>query len=226
MTDANIVKAHCNQCLRETRHFVVAVEKQEYNEENPDGSLGYWEHTYYEMLKCCGCENITLRSTLHVAGDPERRATYFPPAVTRPKPRWMSGLVGLSAPAINRALVSLFHEVYAALHAGSNRLAMMGARAIIDMVLLDKVGDQGTFAEKLSEMQKADYISRASREFLAAAIEAGHAATHRGHASNDADVNRVMDIVENLVQTVYVLETAARTLHKNTPRRSTKPPAP
>ena len=38
-------------------------------------------------------------------------------------------------------------EVYAALHAGSYCLAMMGARALIDVALVSKVGDQGTFAK-------------------------------------------------------------------------------
>ena len=151
MTDsARIVKAHCNRCLGETRHSVVAAKKQEYNEETPDGGRGYWEITLYEMLECCGCENITLRSVHERAGDFDATITYFPPAVTRPTPAWLSSSLRHRE---RRRLCSLLREVYAALHAGSNSLAMMGARAIIDIVMLDKVGDQGAFSAKLEKMQ-------------------------------------------------------------------------
>mgnify|MGYP001596032416 CR=1 FL=1 len=213
------VKAHCNRCLGEKHHFVLAAKKQEQVELEPDGFPSYWENTVYEMLECCGCDNIILRSTFKwVGGDPgEATVTYFPPAVTRPKPAWLTDYS--SKPGHD-----LLREIYAALHNGSNRLAIMGARTIIDMVMLNKIGDQGTFAEKLEKMEQAGYISKTNRTYLEAAIEAGHAAAHRGHRHDDKDVNHVMDIVENLVQAVYVLESNADTLRRNTPPRPPKSP--
>ncbi len=224
MTDpTTTIKAHCNRCLGETHHFVVASKKQDYNEELPDGSCGYWETTLYEMLECCGCESITLRSTYRWIGDPDTVVTYYPPAVTRPRPKWFP----LSLNLIHQArLTSLFNEVYAALHAGSNCLAMMGARALIDLVMVDKVGDQGSFPEKLAAMERAGHISGTNRRYLQSAIEAGSAAAHRGHRPDDKDVNRVMDIVENLVQAAYVLPAAAEALHENTPSRPPRASTP
>jgi hypothetical protein len=96
---------------------------------------------------------------------------------------------------------------------------MMGARALIDLVMLDKVGDTGTFSEKLKALVSQGYVSTLNREFLEAALEAGHAATHRGHEPTTADVNRMMDIIENLLQAVYVLGDAAEQLKKRTPKR-------
>ncbi len=207
-----IVKAHCNQCLRETRHVVVAARRKEYNDETCD----YWRVTQYEMLECCGCERITLRATENSAAEPEDVVTYFPPAVTRSVPAWLSDI---RFSLKHRGLRSLFREVYAALHAGSNRLAIMGARALIDMMMLDQIGDRGTFAEKLKKMEEDGHISKTSRRFLEAAIDLGHAAAHRGHRPDDKDVIRVMDIVENLGQAIYALGPAAEALRKNTPAR-------
>lgn len=224
MTDSTeIVQAHCNQCLRETRQLVVAAKVQSYDDQTPDGEVLYSETTRYEMLECCGCENITLRSICRSCGEPDTNIAYFPPAVTRATPAWLSDF---NFSLGHHELSSLFREVYAALHAGSNRLAIMGARALIDMVMLDKIGDRGSFNQKLQTMEKNGHISRTNRTYLDAAINAGHAAAHRGHRPDDKDVNRVMDIVENLVQAVYVLAPAADILRQNTPARPPKPPGP
>lgn len=217
-----ILKAHCNRCLRETRHSVLASRAQDYDEREDNGQVTYWEITQYQMLECCGCENITFRSVYQWVGDPDSSITYFPPAVTRAAPAWLSDIAYWYQ---HEDLRSLLGEVYAALHAGSNRLAMMGARTLIDMVMLDKIGDQGTFEQKLKKMETEGHISLTNREYLQAAIDAGSAAVHRGHCPDDKDVNRVMDIVENLVQAVYVLAPVAVTLRQNTPPRPPRPGA-
>src|ERR1043166_10096388 len=164
MTESSkIVKAHCNRCLRETRHSVVAAKEEVHEEADDEGNLRYWERTLFEMLECCGCENITLRSSYRWVGDDETVVAYYPPAVNRPQPAWLSkNFFGWRY----QDLHSLFREVYAALHAGSNRLAMMGARTIIDMVFLEKIGDAGTFDEKLKEMTAAGHISRTNSDYL------------------------------------------------------------
>ena len=78
--------------------------------------------------------------------------TYFPPRVSRRKPDWLvreeaSGYQGL------------LDEVYTALHADSRRLAMMGARAIIDKAISKRIGDHGSFTAGLDELQKANLLS-------------------------------------------------------------------
>ena len=89
----------------------------------------------------------------------------------------------------------------------------------MDMTILDKVGDVGTFGQKLQTLESEGYIGRRNREVLSAALDAGNAAAHRGHEHNVEEVNHVIDIVENLLQAVYVLEHTAATLKKATPPR-------
>jgi hypothetical protein len=113
----------------------------------------------------------------------------------------------------------LLDEIYIALHADSRRLALMGARAVLDIVLLDKVGDVGTFAKKLEQLEEQGLVARRNREFLATAIDAGSAAAHRGFRPNEETLAHVMDIVENLLEAVYVLEKSAEALRKATPQR-------
>lgn len=84
-----------------------------------------------------------------------------------------------------------------ALQANSGRLAMMGARALIDMTILDQIGDAGSFKQKLDVLEEDGFISSKNREILEAALEVGNAASHRGYCPPDIHINQVVDIVEN-----------------------------
>jgi hypothetical protein len=116
----------------------------------------------------------------------------------------------------------MLDEIYAALHADSRRLAMMGLRALIDGVINRTVGDQGNFANGLDELVKQDFIARRDREIIEAAVEAGHAAMHRGHQPTPDDVNLVIDIVERMIH-AEILEAKAKDLAAATPQRKRSP---
>jgi hypothetical protein len=210
-----IVKAHCNDCSHMTNHRVAAQHEQREVDytipEDPQSQVIF--NTTWDMLECCGCGSVTLRRTWSFSQTNERTVDYFPPRVSRRLPAWHYELP-------NSNMQSLLKEVYAALYADSRRLAMMGARTLIDMVFVEKVGDRGTFQQKLAELVAKGFVSQRNGRFLEAALDAGSAAAHRGHLPTAVDVNRVMDIIENLLQAVYLLENAAEELKKTTPPRA------
>ena len=94
-----------------------------------------------------------------------------------------------------------------------------GGRVLVDMAMIDKVGDVGTFDQKLKALEDAGFVSERNREVLEAALDAGSASAHRGHKYEALQVNQVMDIVENLLQAIYVLERAAQKIKTATPPR-------
>ena len=96
----------------------------------------------------------------------------------------------------------------------------MGARAVLDMMLVDKVGDTGSFAKKLQQLEAQGFVGAKNREFLEAALDAGSAAAHRGHRPKQEDLTHAMDIIENILEGIYALEKAADDLKKTTPARS------
>lgn len=101
---------------------------------------------------------------------------------------------------------------------------MMGARALVDMLIMEKVGDIGGFKEKLNGLEKAGFVNSRGRDVLYAALDVGNAATHRGHAATASEVEAVMDIVENMLQGVYVFPKTSANLRKTTPARKRKVP--
>ena len=109
--------------------------------------------------------------------------------------------------------------VYRALNTDGRRLAAMGARSLVEMTMVEKVGDQGSFARNLTAMETEGYLSRREKSILEAALEAGHAATHRGHNPTSEELEQVMDIVEHLLRMVYALEESSAMLRRRIPPR-------
>jgi len=209
-----ISKAHCNKCLQETKHFVVA-ERVNSGSESVDPRDPYCRHevswkTTYKMLECCGCENISLQRKFYFSEYDEIEEEYYPPQISRQLPKWLNELPD--------EWCGLLKEVYLALHADSRRLALMGARTLIDLYMNEQLGDIGGFAQKIKKLELEGLISKPNKEILEAALDMGHAAAHRGHKARVNEVNQVIDIVENLLQNC-VLTTAAENLKSKTPQR-------
>jgi hypothetical protein len=210
MTDTHL-KIHCNACGHETKHVLLHSRKTE-DEEIVEGCGPVnWQDTY-EMLECCGCESIVLRHSNYFAPTGETTVKHYPPLVSRPAPKWKYKLP--------ISIGSLLDEIYNALYSDGRRLAIMGARTIVDIVMRDKIGqDKGSFGSNLKALEEQGVIGRKNREFLGAALDAGSAAAHRGYIPEPEDVEHVMDIVENLLEAAYILDKAAESLKRTTPQK-------
>lgn len=198
----------CSECGRETTHRVRARSRRSGG--NDEFS---WTQTS-EFLECAGCGCTSIRKTYwddnYSYPDPPE-VKLFPSALSRHKPEWLW--------QVEPRLRQLFEEVYAALGAGTLAVPVMGARAILDVVIQGKVGDRGGFAAGLDRLTTKGLISTHDRGILDAAVEAGNAAAHRGFLPTEDDALRVIEIVEHLVSSLYVLKPAAKGLKKVTPKR-------
>jgi hypothetical protein len=213
MSKTKVTRAPCRHCLRETKHVVIGLRNT--SDEAEVEGVGYidWSDRY-EMLECAGCETVCLRQTHWFSEEPEPQVTYYPPAVSRRMPLWR-----YKTPY---RIADLMGEIYTALHNDSRSLALMGARTIVDLLLVDKVGDAGSFSAKLQKLEAQGFVGKQSRAILEAALDAGSAAAHRAYKPTTEHLNQIMDIVENLLESVYVLEKGATEIRKATPQRPGK----
>jgi hypothetical protein len=200
-----VERVHCNQCRQRTEHRLLKTAN-----DSEETQAGDWWSTTFDMLECCGCKDVVLRRTsIFMSDEPDVR--YFPPLVSRHSPSWRYDLP--------QKITAVLDEVYRSLDADNRSLPMMGARALVDMLIVEKVGDVGSFKQKLEKLATGGFIGAAQVEILDAALDAGSAAAHRGHTPSFEEVNAVMDIVENLLKAVYVLPDIAKSLKKTTPPR-------
>jgi hypothetical protein len=208
-------RAPCSKCLGETEHNVLHVVDR--SSEDAD-----WQFT---LLECAGCKDILLREVASNAGDPENTVIrYYPSPASRKVPDWVHHLsVGQIGEEGAASLGNLLIEIYQAVRGGQLRLAIMGVRALIEKVMILKVGDKGTFANNLDAFQQAGYVSTIDHDALNEILEAGHAAIHRTYLPTTEEIEKVLNIVEGVMAAIFVHTEAVKKLSERVPPRPKRP---
>lgn len=205
-------RVRCHTCQCDTLHDL------RYRTGFPEDDEEFLEdeqEKYFDVLQCRGCQELVLRRTCRYVAEPGGPCVedirYFPPARSRDAPKWRH--------KIPEKLQELLLEIYRSLDAQNVTLPLIGARTLLDMVMLEKIGDIGGFKAKLKKLEEGGYVSAQNREILEAALDMGNAAAHRGHSASVSEVHSVMDIVENMLQALYVFPEVAKSLKDATPPR-------
>jgi hypothetical protein len=212
-------KAHCNPCGGSTNHTIRAVVEKSW-EADVDDSYSIHGGDRFALLECLGCESVRmLHESWHsestdADGAPAIDEVYYPPSKFRPEPEWISQLSEQKL-----SIARIFDEVYVAFLNNSTILAAMGVRAIIEAVMIDKVGDQGNFAANLVAFEKDGYISSRQLSVVKSALELGHATMHRGFCPSVTQLWAALDIIENLVHGIYVLPGKSQGVSASVPAR-------
>jgi hypothetical protein len=223
---SDTIKAHCNRCGGENNQAVLHQLQDEWNQNlgTPEAP-GPIQHGFdnYAVLRCRGCDSVSFRheSWCNDYGD-EVFVSFYPPTRRRDLPQWVNGMDSLRFSMSQTFVPSLLGQIYSAFHAGSFAIAAMGIRALVEQMIIDKVGDKGSFGANLDAFAQAGYLSKVQRASLEATLELGHAAIHRGYEPSADDVRRALDISEPLLETVYIHEGHAEQLEKTVPKRKPK----
>lgn len=96
------------------------------------------------------------------------------------------------------------HEIYSAHKAGNLRLCVIGIRALLEHVMVENISDQGGFFANLKAFEAGGFISRVQREAIEPVLEAGHASMHRGFKATEPQVQALLDVTENVLESIYV----------------------
>ena len=122
------------------------------------------------------------------------------------------------------ALGALLMEIFQAVDGGQYRLAAMGIRALLEQVMIFKIGDLPTFDEKLDEFQKQGYISLIQRDSMRATLDVGDAAMHRGFRPTEQELSIALDVVEGVFAPIFGHRAEAEKLADRVPARAPRPP--
>lgn len=202
-----VIKAHCNKCGPYINHKVLHKEERRWDDDDMriDGI------DIYRLLECCGCEKLTLRHDswnsyeTDEQGHSIEKIVYYPPAISRQAPPWLSSVEGPFFLDWDNPIPRLLREIYSAVQNNMPALATMGIRALMERVMVEKVGDTGTIGGNITKFISEGFIAQKSvplfREFL---IESGHAAMHRAYFPKSSDIIALLDIAESIVEAIYV----------------------
>jgi hypothetical protein len=217
------IEDHCNDCGGDRSHSIV----EEIYLRGAEGEVDYQgDPAPFDVLRvqrCGGCDAATVVRILWEGGKyyktedgeilhDDLKWTYWPPRTKRPRPTWIGQLPEAFQPLMN--------EVYEALAFGAPTLAAIGVRTVIDLLARKAVGDVGTFRQKLDALQVKGWLGELDRDRLAIVVDAGNAAAHRGFAATSDDLDQMMESLEHLLKSRYVLDPASKKLKRATPKRT------
>ncbi len=201
------IKAHCNTCVGLTNHVVLHKETTRWS----DGDERYevYGGNEYSLIRCAGCDSIHLKHDSWCSEDWDEDGTvidtvYYPPAISRRRPSWLSDPTG---PFFfgNTGIEKLLEEIYSALQNDSRRLAAIGIRALLELVMIEQVGDSGQIGRNVDKFLAEGHVPKNNQDiFRFQLIEAGHAAMHRGYVPERSDIDVMMQITKSLIETIYV----------------------
>ncbi len=198
MVESEKFKEHCNRCSGKKNH-VVLNEHRFYEEEDD----GFWYECLYQIIQCAGCDQIKFRSKSTDSESWDEECSYYsriklyPPAIQRELPEWHDEI---ALPG----LYQVMQETYTALQNDSYILATVGIRTIIDLVITDKIGDVGGFQTKLKELVKRKIINEDEKDIINYVIELGNASAHRAYHPDSKVVTPAIDIIEAILERLYV----------------------
>ena len=146
------------------------------------------------------------------------KTDFYPPRLTRERPSWLK--------KIDPQLKKLLEEIYQALDCSLLCIASTGIRTVLDRMIVDKVGDVGSFENKVNTLEEKGIIDSEEKEMLLAVIDAGSASAHRGLNPTKEIITQMTDIMEKVLYRIYIepkerasLLKKADSIRKQTPPR-------
>ncbi|MEE2952251.1 MAG: DUF4145 domain-containing protein [Pseudomonadota bacterium] len=221
MSDTGKVRRyHCNECGSETNHDLLHKHVSTWSEtidERHEINGG----ESHKLVRCCGCEFVHLVVESWFSEVDEITVRHYPPLVSREKPAWIARLDDIfEGNEATREIADFLNEIYSALQNNSRRLALMGIRALLERMMVEKVGDTGRIGENVKKFVEQGYVAPQMEEtFRAVLIEGGHAAMHRGYKPGPVELNTYMDLTEWLVASVYVHPSQSAVVRNRIPKR-------
>jgi hypothetical protein len=193
----------CRDCKKETNHKILhCVQYHLFSEIDDPRDYEGWKE--YQIAKCLGCDELCFRTiatdneTIDQDGNPVETIHVFP------------------EPAESRALIAdymtipsdlrrIYKETVSALNLDHPVLAGIGLRAIIETVVKDRNATGSNLKSQIDSLVKTGVLTQTGADILHKLRVLGNKAAHEVKAHKTAELILGLDVIENLLNAVYVL---------------------
>lgn len=212
-----IYKVPCSSCDLKTNHVVVkSVEN--YWSQSDYSSYEISGLEKFEIVKCQGCENYSFRLTTSNSEDvtyDERTGEIEYLEDEHIYPNRLEGRKQLhSAYYLPSEIQSIYKETHGALCSKSNILAGAGIRTIAESVCKEKGAQGANLEKKIDNLSTKGVLTSQEAATLHSTRILGNRTVHEIIAPTDEELDVAMDIVENIIKTVYIIPRKAERLKK------------
>jgi len=207
-------KLPCKNCDGETYHKVLYSVNKNYG--NDDVSV--WQD--YEIIECQGCREISFRTNYVCSED-----VFYHPETGEEIPienieLYPNRIVGRKMIGdfymLPEIVQKIYRETHGAICARLNILAGIGIRSLVEAMCFEKFAVGSNLEQKIDDLMRKGVITKDSSETLHQTRLLGNASAHQITPPTDEELEIAMDIVENLLKTIYVISKKAQKLPKRT----------
>ncbi len=193
----------CHECGKKTEHIVLSQVSNEDGDEN----VTAWTDFYF--TQCNGCKSVTLLKEFRFSEFWEPNAytgemeldvetTLYPNRLQGRKE--MSDLF-----LVPHGIGIIYSETLNALINSQNILAGIGIRAIVEGVCKDKASTGRNLKDKIDDLANKGFITNDSATILHSLRFMGNSSAHEIKSHGSKELNTAFDIINNLLQNVYVM---------------------
>jgi len=210
-TDGEVRHIVCIRCDQETNQKVL--QSVEFRWSTPDGDIDGFDN--YEIVQCMGCDEISFRigSSTSEDFDYDEIDGYTHPETVKLYPSRVMGRKLLEDEYLLPDIVrSIYKETHTALSAGLKILAGVGIRALIEAVCKVEEANGTNLEEKIDDLVVKNILTPKSAVILHETRFLGNRSAHEITAASDTELEIAFDIVENLLQHVYIIPRKAERL--------------
>ncbi len=209
MPNSRIISANCRDCGRITKHDLLLSHDVERND------IDFPDKQEWQVLRCRGCETCGFRYVYHdymdVYESPDGDQTHrreidlYPAVIGNHKKldnEWL----------LPKVIRKVHYQTLAAYGAKSHVLASIGLRATIEAVCVELRVTGSSLEKRIDKLFKEGHVSNVDKKRLHAIRFLGNDAAHAVVEPEEQDLRVALDIVENLLNSVFILAKRAKSL--------------
>ena len=212
-----IVRARCQECGGGIRNHAVVIET---SHTDGDDDVGIYVHFDYQVIRCLGCGMFRFREVYSNTEDVDDEMRPIPRVSVYPEHSQDLRPAQKELAEIGGKVGRIYAETLKALNAGANTLAGGGLRAIVEGICLER-GIQGrNLQQKIDGLAEQGFLAKPQADLLHEHRFIGNSALHELEEPAQDDLLDAVDIVETLLQTIYILPKKADRMRKRRERRA------
>lgn len=211
-TNGSVHKAVCESCQIEQRHIVEASARSRWDSDEYTGI------TEFEVIRCLNCDTLSFRKEASNSEDywydPETEE-YTSNCDVSVYPNRTAGRFKIDGhyhlpPDVRAA----YEEVISAVNGGQPILAGLGVRVLIEVICRDRNAAGKSLLAKIDDLKVKGVLTHAGADILHKLRSMGNESAHEAKPSSDKQISLAMDVVDNLLQSVYIHPSEAKSAFK------------
>lgn len=214
------IDCRCSKCKRFTKHLIL-TDIQELGDEDR-GRYGhvFWSSDY-QIVQCQGCETITFRMAHENSEDYDfcydnsGQEMVFPVQTIVQYPDPVEGRVPINdIYLIPKSLSGIYSETLSSLNSNHAILTGIGIRAIVETICKDKEAKGNNLANKINDLVEQGLLTQDGAKIFHQLRVLGNKSAHEVKPHDKTQLSLAIDVIEHLMQGVYILPHQAESQFK------------